>query len=71
MWRKGWAIIEVYPEALEYGGKHGGDRKSSAGGVLDFSYRLVAEETGRDKLPLEWKKFGGVRSELSRQLDNL
>jgi N6-adenosine-specific RNA methylase IME4 len=49
---RGWAIIEAYPEALEYDGKPGGDRQSGKAlyqGYNAFSWLMVAEETGRGK----------------------
>jgi len=49
-WRKGWAVIEKYPEAQTYKGKLGGDRQSQkAVSVIEtaFSWDMVAKETGR------------------------
>jgi len=46
-WRKGWAVIEKYPEAEKYGGKNKGGRPETGQLVTGFSWRMVAEETGR------------------------
>jgi len=47
MWRKGCAVIEAYPEARDYKGKPGGDRKSFPITGNDFSWAKLEQETER------------------------
>ena len=60
-WRKGWAVIEAYPDAKTYDGKPGGDRQSKkAFGTSPnaFSWDAVAKDTGRsDKSIRSWVEF--------------
>lgn len=47
MWRKGCAVIEVYPEAKDYNGKPGGNRQSIVNNLQCFSWAMLEKETGR------------------------
>lgn len=40
-------MIEAYPEAKDYKGERGGDRKSFKVTSNDFSWKLLERETGR------------------------
>lgn len=60
-WRKGWAIIDKYPEAETYQGKPGGDRQSQKAFkvILNaFSWANLEHEAGRPDISLKkWVKL--------------
>jgi len=55
-WRKGWAVIEKYPEAETYQGKRGGDRQSQKALAVTanaFTWDAVSKETGRRNISIK------------------